>query len=138
MVRHIPLKAHTDTYTYSLFLLSIVKHHSSWSSSFICDNNENDFIKGDQRGSFYWTLRRFGQSHNRKFYNPVRMLRHYYERVCSLPKVRNTSSSCWVLYFLNVVILIPFVVKNAAHVTICLFFFKLTYGCLHFHITMSA
>jgi hypothetical protein len=49
MVRQITLKAYTDTYTYSLFLVSIVNHHSSWSSSFICDNNENVFIKGKQR-----------------------------------------------------------------------------------------
>jgi hypothetical protein len=41
MVRQIPLKVYTDTYTYSLFLvLSTVNHHYSWSSSFICGNNE--------------------------------------------------------------------------------------------------
>jgi hypothetical protein len=41
MVRQIPLKAYTDNYTYSIFLLSKVNHHSSWSSSFICSNNKN-------------------------------------------------------------------------------------------------
>jgi hypothetical protein len=41
-----------------------------------------------------------------------------YQHVGSLLKVRNISSSCSVLYFLNVVILIPFVVKNVVYVTI--------------------
>jgi hypothetical protein len=42
MVRWIPFKVYTDNYTYSLFiLLSAANHQSSWSSPFICDNNEN-------------------------------------------------------------------------------------------------
>jgi hypothetical protein len=51
--KQIPLETYTDTYTYSLFLLSVVDHRSSWSSSFIYDNNENVFMKRNQRGSFY-------------------------------------------------------------------------------------
>jgi hypothetical protein len=71
MVSQISLKAYNDTYKYCLFLLSIVKHHSSWPSSFICDNNENVFMKMNQLRPLYWTLRRFGQGRNQKFYNPV-------------------------------------------------------------------
>jgi hypothetical protein len=48
MVRQIIFEAYADAYTYSLFLLSTVNHRSSWSSSFICDNNENVFMKGNQ------------------------------------------------------------------------------------------
>jgi hypothetical protein len=55
-----------------LFLLSIVNHHSSWSSSFICDNNENVFMKGSQRGSIYGNPYRFGQGRNPKFYSSAR------------------------------------------------------------------
>jgi hypothetical protein len=39
-------------------------------------------------------------------------------KINNLPFIRNTSSSCWVLYFLNYVILMPFVVKNVVHVMI--------------------
>jgi hypothetical protein len=57
-----------------LFLLSIVNHHSSWSSSFICDNNENVFMNGKQLGSLYWNSCRFGEGRNRKFYNFARIV----------------------------------------------------------------
>jgi hypothetical protein len=55
-----------------LLLLSTVNNHSSWSSSLICDNNENVFIKRIQPGSFYWNSCRFGQGCNRKFNTPAR------------------------------------------------------------------
>jgi hypothetical protein len=72
MARQIPLKAYTDTYTYSLFLLSIVKHRSSWSSSFICGCNANGFMKENQRVSLYWHSRRFSEGPNRRYYDLVR------------------------------------------------------------------
>jgi hypothetical protein len=72
MVRQIPLKVHTDSYTYFLlFLLSIVNHHSSWHQSFICGCNANGFMKGIQLGTFYWHSRRFGQGRNQKLYSSV-------------------------------------------------------------------
>jgi hypothetical protein len=120
MVRQIPLKVYTDTYTYSLFLLSIVKHHSSWSSFFICGCNEKGFMRGIPRRSFYWHSRRFSEGPNRKYHDLVRMSRRDYKHVCSLLKVRNISNSCWVFYYLNDVILILFVVKNTMYVLIYL------------------
>jgi hypothetical protein len=111
MVRQIPLKAYTDTYTYSLFLLSALNHHSSCFSSFICDCNTNGFMKGNQRVSLYWHSRCFSESLGGKYNDLVRMLRHYYKHVYSFQKIRNISSSCWMLYFLNGVIIIPFIVN---------------------------
>jgi hypothetical protein len=74
MVIQIPLKVHTDTYTYSLFLISIANHYTSWPSSFICGCNANGFVKGIQQEFFYWNSCRFGQGHNTKFYNPARIV----------------------------------------------------------------
>jgi hypothetical protein len=79
-------ETYTDTYTYSLSLLSIAKHHSSWFSSFICDNNENVFMKKNQRVSSYWYPRRFSKVPNRKSYDLVSMSRHYFKHVCSFTK----------------------------------------------------
>lgn len=41
-----------------------------------------------------------------------------YQNIRSLQKVIHISSSCWILYFLNAVILMPFFVKMVVHVTI--------------------
>jgi hypothetical protein len=75
MVRWIPFKVHTDSYTYLLLLLSSsVNHYTSWPSSFICGRNANGFIKGNQPESFYWNSRCFGQGRIRKFYRPARIV----------------------------------------------------------------
>jgi hypothetical protein len=107
----------TDTFEsihrllYLLLLCSIEHYHSPWSCAFICDNNENGdqpvfspFFKRTQRNTEPWTI---GM--------PLNMSALY-------KKVRNIPSSCWLLYFLNDVFLIPFVAKNVVHVTIPIFF----------------
>jgi hypothetical protein len=65
---------HRLLYSPLSLLLSTVNHHSSWSSSFICGDNGNGFVKGIQQEFFYWNSCRFCQGCNRKFYNPARIV----------------------------------------------------------------
>jgi hypothetical protein len=92
------LKAYTDTYTHSLLLLSIVNHHSSRSSSFVCGDNENAFMKENQRGSLYWHSHRFSEGPNRKYYALARSVTNYYQHVCALQKGK--FSQVYIGYFI--------------------------------------
>jgi hypothetical protein len=75
-----------------LLLLSIVNHHSPWSSSCICDKNENDFMKGNQQKSLYWHSRRFNQGRNRKFYNQVRSITELLQAYKFFSKGKNNQN----------------------------------------------
>jgi hypothetical protein len=118
MVSQIPLKAYNDTYNYFLFLLSTVKHHSSWPSSFICDNNENVFMKRNQLRPLYWNLRRFGQGLNQKFYNPVSSVIELLSTCLFFTEGKTYSKLMLGTCFLRDVILMQFVVINVVYVTI--------------------
>jgi hypothetical protein len=48
-------------------------------------------MKENQREILYWNLHRFGQGRNKKYYNPARMLLHYYKHVCSFQRVRTIN-----------------------------------------------
>jgi hypothetical protein len=134
-------KIYTFESIWWLYLLSLrsptVNPHYSWPNSFTCYNNENVFMKGTSMklsGGINAVLAKVRN-------NEQGCRIFHYKHICSLLKVRNKSSLCWVLYFLNDVTLIPFVVKNVVHVMISYLFiyfiyFKIHNKCIFIHLSL--
>jgi hypothetical protein len=60
--------------------------------AFICDSNENDFMKGIQPESFHWNSCHFGEGRNRKFYNPARIVTEMLStRLCFIKRYEYTK-----------------------------------------------